>query len=410
MGSHGGTTVLFCTSFALAMGSAAFLVWYRQKLRTCYKSDRSQGTKDGVLGAIGGTPLVLIRSLSELTGCTVYGKCEFLNPGGSVKDRVAARIVQEALDSGAFSPGGLITEGTSGSTGISLAMVARAHGLRCFVSLPDDAATEKSQVLEALGAEVERVRPVSITHRDHFVNTARRKAHTESTPSSTQEEASVMGGVFANQFENLANMRAHYAGTGPEIWQQTAGRVDAFLAGSGTGGTLAGVSRYLKERDENIRVYLVDPPGSSLHNKVTRGVLYTRQEAEGKRLRNPDDTVAEGVGLNRMTANFSHAKIDASFQVTDQEMVDMSRYLLKKEGLFVGSSSAMNCVGAVKAARALGPGHVMVTILCDWGTRHLTKFWNDEKLSQRGLQPTTDIVSGNQSTSQVVVVEANNNS
>eukprot|EP00976_Prorocentrum_cordatum_P023795 484545-Prorocentrum_minimum.AAC.2 len=202
-------------------------------------------------------------------GCLqVFGKCEFLNPAGSVKDRVAARIVQEVLDSGTLPPGGLITEGTSGSTGISLAMVARAHGLQCYVSLPDDAAAEKAQVLEALGADVERVRPVSITHQDHFVNKARRKAQGEATTSISHENTSKPGGVFADQFENLANTRAHYAGTAPEIWEQTAGQVDAFLAGSGTGGTLAGVSQYLKERNQNVRIYLVDPPGSSLHNKV----------------------------------------------------------------------------------------------------------------------------------------------
>mmetsp|Transcript_2412 Transcript_2412/g.4929 ORF Transcript_2412/g.4929 Transcript_2412/m.4929 type:complete len:414 (-) Transcript_2412:229-1470(-) len=382
--------VVYCTALTLAVGSTYF-IWYRYKSRTaaCRRSEsrtvagRYEGTKDGVLGAIGGTPLVLIRSLSEATGCQVFGKCEFLNPGGSVKDRVAARIVQEALESGKLAPGGLITEGTSGSTGISLAMVARAHGLKCYVSLPDDAAAEKAQVLEALGADVERVRPVSITHQDHFVNKARRTARGETTHSTLHGDK----GVFADQFENLANTRAHYAGTGPEIWEQTGGQVDAFLAGSGTGGTLAGVSRYLKERKENVRIYLVDPPGSSLHNKVARGVLYTRHEAEGKRLKNPDDTVVEGVGLNRMTANFSGASIDASIQVTDQEMVDMSRYLLAKDGLFVGSSSAMNCVGAVKAARELGPGHTVVTILCDWGTRHLTKFWSDDRLRARNLQP-----------------------
>eukprot|EP00850_Spirogloea_muscicola_P008767 SM000047S16906 [mRNA] locus=s47:658701:661877:- [translate_table: standard] len=341
---------------------------------------------DGLLGAIGNTPLVRIRSLSDATGCQILGKCEFLNPCGSVKDRVAKQIVAEALASRQLAAGGLVVEGTSGSTGISLAAVALAYGCRCFVAMPDDAAAEKAELLVALGAEVEQVRPVSITHRDHFVNVARRRANAAAFAGSGEAGEVLPGaGFFADQFENLANFRAHYSGTGPEIWQQTSGNLDAFVASAGTGGTLAGVSCFLKDRDPAIKCYLVDPPGSGLYNRVTRGVMYTREEAEGRRMRNPFDTVIEGVGLNRLTSNFAAARLDGAFQGTDQETLDMARYLLAKDGLFLGSSSALNCVGAVRVAQLLGPGSTIVTILCDSGTRHLSKFYNDKYLADQGL-------------------------
>jgi len=214
---------------------------------------------EGLHGLIGNTRLVLIRSLSEATGCKILGKAEFQNPGGSVKDRVALEIISEALSDGRLARGGLITEGSVGSTGVSLAMVAAAAGIRCFIAMPDDAAIEKSQMLEALGAEVRRVRPVSIAHPQHFVNVARRRAAAED------------GAVFADQFENPANLRAHLA-TGAEILEQTGGQLDAFVAGAGTGGTIAGVSQVLKKHDPSIRVVLVDPPGSSLYNKVPHAI------------------------------------------------------------------------------------------------------------------------------------------
>ena len=218
------------------------------------------------------------------------------------------------------------------------------------------------------------MRPVAITHPDHFVNVARRRAAAEP------------GALFADQFENPANARAHEA-TGAEIWEQAGGRVDAFVCGAGTGGTLAGVSAALKARDPAVRALLVDPPGSSLYNKVTRGVLYTRQEAEGRRLRHPCDTIAEGVGLNRLTSNFAAAAVDGALRASDREAVEMAGWLLRRDGLFVGSSSAVNCVGAVKAARALGPGHVIVTILCDGGARHLSRFHSPAFLESAGLAP-----------------------
>lgn len=282
--------------------------------------------------------------------------------------------MQEALASGQLASGGLITEGTAGSTGVSLAMVAGAIGCRCFIAMPDDAAIEKAQLLQALGAEVVRLRPVAITHPEHPVNVARQRA------------ADTPGAVFADQFENLANLRAHLD-TGEEIWRQTGGALHAFVSGAGTGGTIAGVSAALKARHPGVRVVLADPQGSSLFNKVKRGVLYTWHEAEGKRLRNPFDTITEGVGLNRLTANFAAAAVDDAVRVSDREAVEMAAYLLRNDGLFVGSSAAVNCVGAVKAARALGPGHTVVTVLCDGGSRHLSKFHSPEYLAAQGLSP-----------------------
>lgn len=306
-----------------------------------------------------------------------------------MKDRIAVKIIEEALESGQLIPGGVVTEGSAGSTAISLATVAPAYGCKCHVVIPDDVAIEKSEILEALGAIVERVRPVSITHRDHYVNVARRRAFEANVVPADQKKGFVdcKGGFFADQFENLANFRAHYEGTGPEIWDQTGGNLDAFIAAAGTGGTIAGISKFLKEKNSNIKCFLIDPPGSGLFNKVTRGVMYTREEAEGKRLKNPFDTITEGIGINRLTQNFLMAELDGGFRGTDKEAVEMSRYLLKNDGLFVGSSSAMNCVGAVRLAQLIGPGHTIVTILCDSGMRHLSKFHNTRYLFEHGLMP-----------------------
>lgn len=361
-----------------------------------------------------------------------------------MKDRVAVKIIEEALESGDLVCGGVVTEGSAGSTAISLATVAPAYGCKCHVVIPDDAAIEKSQIIEALGATVERVRPVSITHRDHFVNIARRRALEANKLASAQRESNdrqtngsayantktlhkklaatqresdkkqtngsahtntgmphngkcdpnsdLKGGFFADQFENMANYRAHYEWTGPEIWEQTKGTLHAFVAAAGTGGTIAGVSRYLKEKNRDIKCFLMDPPGSGLFNKVTRGVMYTKEESEGKRLKNPFDTITEGIGINRVTKNFMMVELDGAYRGTDREAVEMSRFLLRNDGLFVGSSSAMNCVGAVRVARDLGPGHTIVTILCDSGIRHLSKFFNDKYLANHGLTPTaTDL-------------------
>jgi cysteine synthase A len=361
-----------CTGFAILGAGFAAGFFLQSWLRAPSTSRKSKLLKsDSVVDLIGNTPLIRIKSLSEATGCEIYGKAEFTNPGGSVKDRVALHIVEEALHSGQLHPGGTIFEGTAGSTGVSLAMVSAALGCKAHVVLPDEAAIEKAQLLTAYGATVERVRPVSISHRDHFVNIARRKA--EDTE----------GGFFSNQFENLANFRAHLK-TGEEIYNQTGGRLDAFVCAAGTGGTIAGISKCLKSKVKDVQVYLIDPPGSSLFNRVKRGVMYTSVEAEGKRLKNPFDTITEGIGINRLTKNFiqGEALIDDALQGTDYEAVEMARHLVKEDALFVGSSSAMNCVGAVKVAQKLGPGHTIVTILCDGGQRHLSKFHNPQYLKE----------------------------
>lgn len=402
-----------------------------------------------VLDVVGNTPMIRVASLSDATGCDVLIKCEFANPGGSVKDRVALKIMREAMANGTLRRGGVVAEGTAGSTGVSVAMVANALGCEAFLSLPDDAATEKTQLMRAFGAEVQPVRPVAITHEDHFVNVARRRARAAALGQGGEKKGGETngGGLFCDQFENLANARAHFEGTGPEIWEQVrtlaptgseasvttnAARgkrttnarrwfpfssravrrnapkfLDAFVCACGTGGTLAGVASFLRRADARIECFLVDPQGSSLYNKVTRGVLYTHQEAEGKRLRNPFDTVTEGVGINRLTRNFAVAlgdeKLFASeanergrtslispvaFRCSDREAVEMSRFLARNDGLFLGSSSCVNVVGAVKAARRLGPGKRVVTIACDGGGRHLSKFWSAEYLEKHGLTPT----------------------
>ncbi|KAF8942606.1 hypothetical protein BGZ47_006317 [Haplosporangium gracile] len=361
-----------------------------------HKSEKNSQICDGVAGLIGNTPMMRIKSLSEATGCEILAKAEFLNPGGSTKDRVALSMINIAEEEQILTPGNgsTIFEGTVGSTGISLAMMAKARGYNAWIVMPDDVALEKSQLLEKLGAHVEKVRPVSIVDKNQFVNLAKRRAQEfgkDDNNSNSNDESSSNSsqktGFFADQFENLANFDAHFTTTGPEIYRQTQGNVDAIVMGAGTGGTLAGVTKYLKTLLPDLRSYLVDPQGSGLFNKVKYNIMYSSTEKEGKRKRHQVDTVVEGVGINRLTRNFAMSEgfIDDAIRVTDQEAVDMARYLVNQEGLFIGSSSAVNCVGAVRIARELGPGHTIVTLLCDSGQRHLTKFWNDEYLAKQGL-------------------------
>jgi len=346
------------------------------------RRSRQRATGDVVMGfpgLIGNTPMVEIRSLSAATGCRILAKAEFLNPGGSTKDRIAREMVEEAEAAGKLCPGGTIVEGTSGSTGISLAFMAKARGYRCVIVMPDDVAAEKAQVLRESGAEVREVRPASIVNGGHYCNVA--AALAEQTD----------GAFFADQFETPANFNAHYLRTGPEIWEQTdGGKLDAFVMSAGTGGTIAGVSCFLKERlgDEGVRVFLADPPGSSLYHSVLDGVCYAPEQAERRVRRHRYDTIAEGIGLDRLTANFKRARIDDAFRVTDREAVEMAHYLLREEGLFVGSSSAVNLVATVRAARKMGKkGATLVTVLCDSGQRHLTKFWNPSFLEKWRLTP-----------------------
>eukprot|EP00940_MAST-03C_sp_MAST-3C-sp2_P000208 g208.t1 len=312
-------------------------------------------------------------------GCTILGKAELLNPGGSTKDRIAREIVLDAEARGDLKSGGTIVEGTSGSTGISLALMALSHGYNCEIVMPDDVSKGKSDLLEAFGANVRRVKAASIVNEKNYVSAAKTLA------------ASISGGYFCDQFENPSNFKAHYRTTGPEIWTQTAGAVDAFVMGAGTGGTIAGVAAYLKERKPGIRVVLVDPPGSALANRVNYGVLYTEEQSERTVKRHRYDTIIEGVGLSRLTANLRRGLdmgvIDSAEHCSDQDAVSMSRYLLREEGLYLGSSSALNCVGAVKVARKLGPGHTIVTLLCDGGHRHRSRFWSDAYIREMGLDP-----------------------
>lgn len=343
---------------------------------------------EGIEACIGNTPLIKIQSLSEATGRTILAKAEFLNgAGNSPKDRVALNMIREAEAQGLLTPhqGDTIYEGTVGSTGISLASLARAKGYKAHICMPSDMALEKSDLLLHLGATVERVTPAPITSPDHFVNLARRRAleHADKFKDGSK-------GFFANQFESEANWKAHFNGTGPEIWSQTGGEVDAFVAGAGTGGTISGVAKYLKEevKLEKLKVVLADPQGSGLYNKVRHGVMYSSTEREGTRRRQQVDTIVEGIGINRLTENFEAGReiVDDAVKVTDEQACRMARWLVENDGIFVGSSSSVNCVAAVVTAMTLPPGSQVVTILCDSGTRHLSKFW--KRIKEMGLEET----------------------
>ncbi|QSZ37599.1 hypothetical protein DSL72_008698 [Monilinia vaccinii-corymbosi] len=360
---------------------------------------------EGIEGCIGNTPLFKIKSLSDVTGCTILAKAEFLNGGGSPKDRVALNMIMMAEEEGLLEPGrgDTIYEGTVGSTGISLATLARARGYKAHICMPNDQSTEKSDLLLNLGATVERVTPAPITSTEHFVNLARRRAK-EHTASKTDSSR----GFFADQFESRANYRAHFQSTGPEIYAQTGGDIDAFVAGAGTGGTISGVSLYLKQEQlmgQDLKVVLADPEGSGLYNKIKHGVMFSSTEKEGTRRRQQVDTIVEGIGINRLTGNFEAGReiIDDAVKVTDLQALKMARWLVEKDGIFVGSSSAVNCVAAVVTALGLEKGSTVVTILCDSGTRHLSKFWkkvgelgpeeehdNQDLLGHLNLRPTRE--------------------
>ncbi|KAJ3333426.1 hypothetical protein HDU76_008237 [Blyttiomyces sp. JEL0837] len=346
---------------------------------------------EGLEALIGNTPLVRINSLSDATGCEILGKAEFLNVAGSSKDRLALAVINEAESKGLIKPhsNDTIFEGTVGSTGISLATVAKAKGYKCHIVLPDDQAKEKYDILERLGAIVEKVRPVSIADANHFVRVAQKRCEDMNRKKSGPR------GIFCDQFETDVNYHTHYHTTGPEIFQQSGGNIDAFVMGAGTGGTIAGVSAYLKQKLPNVLIYLADPEGSGLYNKVKHNVMYSTTEAEGTRRRHQVDSVVEGIGINRLTKNFAKAckgLVDDALKVSDQEAVAMSRYLLEKDGFFLGSSSAVHAVAAYRVAKKLGKGHTIVTLLCDHGSRHLTKFWSDAYLRNNGLSPDYKII------------------
>jgi len=321
----------------------------------------------GFLELIGNTPLVRLRKASEQTGCAIYGKCEFLNPGGSVKDRAAAFIVRDAEARGLLQPGGVIVEGTAGNTGIGLALVACARGYRTVIVIPETQSREKQDMLRLCRAELRLVKAVPYKDPGNYVRVSERLA-------GELARSEPHGAVWANQFDNVANRQAHVETTGPEIWDQTGGRIDAFVASVGTGGTLAGVAIALKERKPAVRIVLADPAGSALYHYYAHGEL----KAEG-------ESITEGIGQGRITANLEGAPIDEALQVSDAEAVQVVFDLLAEEGLCVGGSSGINVAGAIRVARALGPGHVIVTVLCDYGTRYQSKLFNPAVLRARHL-------------------------
>jgi cysteine synthase A len=314
------------------------------------------------LALIGNTPLVRLSGPSEAAGCDIFAKCEFANPGASVKDRAALFIVEDAEAKGLIQPGGCIVEGTAGNTGIGLALVANAKGYRTIIVMPETQSREKMDTLRALGAELVLVPAAPYSNPGHFVHTSRRLA--EETRNA----------IWANQFDNIANRRAHIVGTAEEIWTQMEGRIDGFTCAAGTGGTLAGVGLGLKEKDERVTIALSDPHGAALYEYYAHGEL----KAEGT-------SVAEGIGQGRITANLEGAPIDTQFRISDEEGLEWVRRLMAEEGLCLGLSSGINVAGAVRLGRELGPGKRVVTILCDTGFRYLSTLYNAEWLRAKGL-------------------------
>lgn len=324
-------------------------------------------TRDGFLGSIGHTPLIRLKRASEATGCEILGKAEFLNPGGSVKDRAALAIVEDAEDKGRLKPGGTIVEGTAGNTGIGLALVANARGYKTVIVIPETQSQEKKDMLVLCGADLRQVPAAPYKDPGNYVHVSRRLA--EELAETTPE-----GAIWANQFDNVANRDGHRRTTGPEIWEQTDGRVDGFICAAGTGGTVAGVGLALKERNPDILIGLADPEGAALFHYYEHGSL----KAEGT-------SISEGIGQGRITANLEGAPIDVAYQIPDREWLPIAFSLLKEEGLCLGGSSGVNVAGALRMAERLGPGHTIVTILCDSGTRYQSKMFNPDFLRGKGL-------------------------
>jgi len=325
------------------------------------------GPNNTLTDAIGNTPLILLRKASEKTGCTILGKAEFMNPGGSVKDRAAKYIILDAEERGELEPGGVIVEGTAGNTGIGLALVGNARGYRTVITIPETQTKEKKDTLRLFGAELHEVPAVPFKNPEHYVHVAARLA--EEFTATEQH-----GVLYANQWENLSNSDGHYRSTGPEIWRQTDGKVDAFCCAIGTGGTLSGVGRYLKEKNPNIVIAVTDPLGSCMFQYYKTGEL----RAEG-------NSITEGIGQGRITANIDCAPVDDAFRVPDEEALPVIFDLLSEEGLCLGGSSGINVAGATQLAMQMGPGHTIVTVLCDFGTRYQSKLFNPSFLREKGL-------------------------
>ena len=317
--------------------------------------------RPSVIEAIGNTPLIKLRKASELTGCTILGKAEFMNPGQSVKDRAALFIIRAAEKSGALKPGGTIVEGTAGNTGIGLCVVANALGYKTVIVIPETQSQEKKDAIRQLGAELVEVPAVPYKNPNNYVKYSGRLAQK-------------MGAVWANQFDNTANRDAHILTTAPEIWAQTDGKVDGFVSAVGSGGTLAGVSMGLKSKNKNIKIALADPMGAALYSYYKTGEL----KSEGS-------SITEGIGQGRITANLQGAVVDTAFQISDQEAIPLCFDLLQHEGLCMGGSTGVNVAGAIRLAKEMGPGHTIVTILCDYGTRYASKLFNPAFLRSKDL-------------------------
>jgi cysteine synthase A len=324
-------------------------------------------TKNGFVGTVGNTPLIRLRAASEATGCEIYGKAEFLNPGGSVKDRAALAIITDAERKGQLRPGGVIVEGTAGNTGIGLALVANARGYRTVIVMPETQSQEKKDMLRLCGADLRLVPAAPYANPNNYVRYSGRLAE-----EMAQSEPN--GAIWANQFDNVANRQGHYETTGPEIWEQTEGKVDGFTCSVGSGGTLGGVGLALKERNKNVHIVLADPMGSALYGYYKNGEL----KATG-------NSITEGIGQGRITKNLEGAPIDDAFQISDEEALPILYDLLQHEGLCLGGSSAINVAGAIRLAKQLGRGKTIVTVLCDSGTRYQSKLFNPEFLRQKNL-------------------------
>jgi len=317
--------------------------------------------RDGFVGAIGNTPLIRLRGPSQATGCEILGKAEFLNPGGSVKDRAALYILLDAEKRGLLGPGGTVVEGTAGNTGIGLALVGNARGYRTVIVIPETQSEEKKAMLRLCGAELREVPAVPYKNPANYVHVSERLAKE-------------MGAFWANQWDNTANRDAHIATTGPEIWAQTGGKVDGFTCAIGTGGTLAGVAMFLKQKNPNIKIAVADPEGAAMYSWFKRGEL----QSEGS-------SITEGIGQGRVTKNLEGAPVDDAYRISDAEALPWIFELLKDEGLCLGGSSGINVAGAIRLAQDLGPGHTVVTILADSGTRYQSKLFNPAFLKEKGL-------------------------
>ena len=327
--------------------------------------------RQGFIETIGNTPLIKLKAASELTGCEIYGKAEFLNPGGSVKDRAALAIVKDAEDKGLIRPGGLIVEGTAGNTGIGLTLVAKARGYNTVIVIPETQTKEKKDMLRMCGAELREVPALPYRDPNNYVKLSGRLAE---ELSQCHDE----GAIWANQFDNVANRQGHYDTTGPEIWRQTDGKVDGFICAVGSGGTLAGTAAYLREKKPSIKIGLADIPGAALYNYYAHGEL----KSEGS-------SITEGIGQGRITANLEGLEVDCPYLIPDTESLQIAFELIRHEGLALGSSSGVNVAGAIRLARELGPGHTVVTVLCDGAERYMSKMFNIPFLKELGL-PTPD--------------------